>query len=468
MIKTMLKGIIATTLLTLVVGLAGCGQVQNSQITEVPSESTQVREEEKEDGIYTVELKELLIGNVDQSVLKYDGIVYQSDIFIAEYRLYIVSDSDEKVAEEIRHAYEALESFLQSDDYIGIPICVAIMAEGVKEDADCYVAVIENIDYSYNYHGKRENNVVTKYVSYIEPHGINGNAKMYDPDKDYSINQESYWESYEVEQLNFDYFNIALNGEEDSFEYPPAEINVDYLDEVASIEITDVEEWKYRERMNITLTSEEVEALKDIKDCINPSPMPWDVKERYCDGCRMNLYDAQGNLITCWYNDLLFKIVDDSGQFLSLDAELEEWMEAIVKSHDLYSAIYSRAPGLKYFSELENAETGKGIENYLPNGSNDYIRFDMDEEDISSLRELADKMTVTGEAQLSINEMEHEYDNIRYHLSVYTNTEVCYDFYITDEGCVYIQTEGSYQVVGEGVAEWFRNLEAKYGLDRID
>lgn len=245
------------------------------------------------------------------------------------------------------------------------------------------------------------------------------------------------------------------------------ELNLEYLDEVVAIEIVDSYEGKYEEELYIKLTAEEIAALKGMKDRMVSEPLPWESNGVGYSGYKMNMYDKDGNLLTSWNCGSYYRIIDSQGQFIDINDELREWKKGMEKAHDVSFSIYARTPGENYFAELVNADHGNGIEVYLANGSDDYIRFDLDDEDLYTLQELTDTICVIRKSPLTIKEMDQEYDNLKYTLSVYTNTEASYDFVITDDGSIYIQTKYTFLVGGEGVEEWFRTLEAKYGLDKI-
>ena len=216
-----------------------------------------------------------------------------------------------------------------------------------------------------------------------------------------------------------------------------------------------------------TTTAEEIAALKGMKDRMVSEPLPWESNGVGYSGYKMNMYDKDGNLLTSWNCGSYYRIIDSQGQFIDINDELREWKKGMEKAHDVSFSIYARTPGENYFAELVNADHGNGIEVYLANGSDDYIRFDLDDEDLYTLQELTDTICVIRKSPLTIKEMDQEYDNLKYTMSVYTNTEASYDFVITDDGSIYIQTKYTFLVGGEGVEEWFRTLEAKYGLDQI-
>ena len=56
--------------------------------------------------------------------------------------------------------------------------------------------------------GKHENLIVEDHVSHIEPYGIDDEVAIYDENVDYLINQESYWNEFDVDYVNYDYFNL--------------------------------------------------------------------------------------------------------------------------------------------------------------------------------------------------------------------------------------------------------------------
>ncbi len=246
------------------------------------------------------------------------------------------------------------------------------------------------------------------------------------------------------------------------------ELNLEYLDEVVAIEIVDSYEGKYEEELYIELNAEEVSALKAIKDEIKSEPLPWESNSVGYEGYKMNLYDKDGNLLTSWnYTFWPNKIVDAQGQFLNYDTELKEWIKEMEETHDVIFSLYARTPGENYFAELVNADHGHGEDCTDRAGDNEYISFDLDDEDIFTLQELTDTICIIEKSPLTIKEMDQEYDNLKYIVDVYTDTESSYSFCITDDGSVYIQTKYTFLIGGEGVEEWFRTIEAKYGLDQI-
>ncbi len=246
------------------------------------------------------------------------------------------------------------------------------------------------------------------------------------------------------------------------------ELDLEYLDEVTSIEIVDSYEGKYEEELLIVLTEEEITALKAIKDKIKPEAMPWETNSVGYDGYKMNMYDKDGNFLTSWnYSFWPNKIVDTQGQFLDYDDALKEWIKDMEETEDVSFKLYARTPGENYFAELINADHGHGEDCTDRAGDNEYISFDLDEEDICTLQELTDTICIIEKSPLTIKEMDHEYDNLKYIIYVYTDTDAPYDFCVTNDGSIYIQTKYTFLVGGEGVEEWFRTLEAKYGLDKI-
>ena len=215
--KAFIKGSIAIALLLGSIGLTGCnmlgsmmGNVFSSEEPEyiVEVTSAELFSEEAEEVQEDKSMPDLLAEGVDQNVLEYRGCVYITKHSISEYELYIVSDSNEKVAEEIRNAYKVLDQYLQSDEYKGEAISIAILTDSIHCHASNYIAAIENVDYSYNYYGEKEYYTVEDHISYIEPHGIDEESEIYDESIDYIINQESFWSEFEADCVNFDYFNL--------------------------------------------------------------------------------------------------------------------------------------------------------------------------------------------------------------------------------------------------------------------
>jgi len=235
------------------------------------------------------------------------------------------------------------------------------------------------------------------------------------------------------------------------------DFSVDYLDQVAAIEIDDVVEGKYKESIRCNLTREEVEGLKEIKDSLELS----DITEKELSyQYKLNLYDKDGNLITYWEVVNFYYIIDGNGQFINNDGELEAWIEGVEESRDLITEIYDRTPGENYFSELCNISKGNGQEVVDHYDGVEYISFDLDGEDIQSLNSLCESIGVIEEPKEKIKYR----DDLYYTMDVYTDTGEYYEFYISNDGTVYIQLKQTYQVVGDDVYAWFRGIEEKYGL----
>ena len=237
------------------------------------------------------------------------------------------------------------------------------------------------------------------------------------------------------------------------------DLNLDYLEKVAYIEIDDFVKGKYKESIWCKLTDEEVEALKEMAGDIERSETPENISLSYYG---LYLYDENGTLITCWDVAHAYCVVDGEGQSMDKDGALKPWLESIEKAHNITYDIYDRTPGDKYFAGLENINQGFGSENANHSAGTENIFFYLDEEDIASLKSL--DMEITGQPK------EYTYNNQNLYYSVDTfmpSGAEGYSFDVMLDGTVYITTGQLYQVAGEGVEEWFREIEAKYGLDKI-
>jgi len=224
--KAFVKGSIAIAVLLGSIGLSGCNMLGSMVGNMLPSkepgydieesgtelfseENMEYSKEEIKDLLQDKTLPDLLTENVDQSVLEYrQCVVNCTNPVVVEYRLYLISNSNEDVAGEIRNAYEVLAQYLQSDEYKGEAISIAILTDSIHCHASNYIAAIENVDYSYNYYGKKEYYTVEDHISYIEPLGIDEESEIYDESIDYFINQESFWSEFEADCVNFNYFNL--------------------------------------------------------------------------------------------------------------------------------------------------------------------------------------------------------------------------------------------------------------------
>ncbi|MBO5081747.1 MAG: hypothetical protein J6C06_03985 [Lachnospiraceae bacterium] len=216
--KTFIKSSIAIAFLLGSIGLTGCNLAGDIMENMLPGEEQEysIEEdgeklslEEVEELLRDKELPELLVEGVDQSVLEYRGCAYITKQSISEYELYIVSDSDEKIAEEIRNTYKVLDQYLQSDAYEGEAITIVIKTDSIHCHASTYIAAIGNVDYSYNYYGKKDYYTVEDHISHIEPYGIDEESEIYNESIDYIINREDFWNDFEADCVNFDFFLLG-------------------------------------------------------------------------------------------------------------------------------------------------------------------------------------------------------------------------------------------------------------------
>ena len=216
--KAFIKSSIAIAFLLGSIGLTGCnlaGDIMENMLPDeeqeysIEEDSENLSLEEVEELLRDKELPELLVEGVDQSVLEYRGYAYITQQSISEYELYIVSDSDEKIAEEIRNTYKVLDQYLQSDAYEGEAITIVIKTDSIHCHASTYIAAIGNVDYSYNYYGKKDYYTVEDHISHIEPYGIDEESEIYNESIDYIINQEDFWNDFEADCVNFDFFLLG-------------------------------------------------------------------------------------------------------------------------------------------------------------------------------------------------------------------------------------------------------------------
>lgn len=216
--KAFVKSSIAIAFLLGSIGLTGCNLAGGIMENMLPGEeqeysieeaSEKLSLEEVEELLRDKELPELLVEGVDQSVLEYRGCACITKQSISEYELYTVSDSDEKIAEEIRNTYKVLDQYLQSDAYEGEAITIVIKTDSIYCHASTYIAAIGNVDYSYNYYGKKDYYTVEDHISHIEPYGIDEESEIYNESIDYIINQEDFWNDFEADCVNFDFFLLG-------------------------------------------------------------------------------------------------------------------------------------------------------------------------------------------------------------------------------------------------------------------
>ena len=216
--KSCLKTGVAFAFLLGSIGLSGCNMLGSMMGSLLPGEAPEYNMEENDTELSSAEitdllqdktLPDLLMENVNQSVLEYRRtVVHSTNPEIVEYDLYLVSNSNEDMSREIKNAYEVLDQYLQSDEYKGEAICIAIMTDSIHCHASLYIAAIGNVDYSYNYYGKKDYYIVEDHIFHIEPYGIDEESEIYDESIDYLINTESFWNEFEADCVNFDYFNL--------------------------------------------------------------------------------------------------------------------------------------------------------------------------------------------------------------------------------------------------------------------
>ncbi len=236
--------------------------------------------------------------------------------------------------------------------------------------------------------------------------------------------------------------------------------NVDYINQVASIQVTDSIEGEYVEVLCIDIAQEDVEKLKSIQIAEGTGDIPGDAGFKY----KLNMYDKDGDLVATWKVVRSKRILDHKGQLIAKDGELKEWAQGIENTYNISSKVYGRTPGENYFTELKNAYKGGGDESVDYYEGLEYIKFELDEEDIKGLQMLADTICVDEEPKEKIKYR----DDLYYLVTVYTANDGVYYFSVMLDGTVYVQPKQTYQVLGQGVEDYFRKLESKYGLNKVN
>lgn len=238
------------------------------------------------------------------------------------------------------------------------------------------------------------------------------------------------------------------------------EFNVEYIEQISTIQAVDVVDGVYKEGLCIDLTKEDVEKLKNIPVTQGTGIALGENGFLY----KLNMCDENGNVVASWKIAITKQILDQKGQLIAKDGELNDWIKHIEKTYDISKKVYDRTPGPKYFASLKDVKKGDGEEFVDYYEGLEYIKFELDEEDIAGIQNLCEAIGVDEEPKDKIKNR----DDLYYILNVYTSTDGSYEFYIMLDGTIYVQTKQTYQVIGDGVEEYFRKLESKYGLDKIN
>ncbi len=230
-----------------------------------------------------------------------------------------------------------------------------------------------------------------------------------------------------------------------------------YLDNVTYAKICDPAEGLYVEELDISLTDEELDALKAISDEISCKDYTGTISST---GYAIKFYDEKDNEVAMWMVGMRYTIEDSTGQVLNMkDNELQPWLTAIEEKYITSEILYERTPGPNYFYQLDKTVKVNVYELLdTPTVENPGMSVTLTEEEVQAL--------CACQGTISVKEVEEDERDYSYTISGFTEAGAdTFEFWIKADGRIYVRNDqGAFEVYGEEIEAWVRQIEDAYGF----
>lgn len=224
---------------------------------------------------------------------------------------------------------------------------------------------------------------------------------------------------------------------------PEVEMNINYA-EVASIQIVDISDDMYEEKLQYDLTSEQVDGFIASIDDLTLSN-----KKSGNKGCyKLNMYDKDGNLIDVWKVNILKYITNNKGETYKSDS-IKTWLKSVEGTFNIsLESIFSRKPAKNYFSLMSEASFGK-IHELTENNFQESLDIDLNEKDINEMTSSLQNVEFSGTASNNIKK--------KYTIDVFNENGATLYILYADEN-LKIYNDFGYEISGGNIKEWLEKL----------
>ena len=222
------------------------------------------------------------------------------------------------------------------------------------------------------------------------------------------------------------------------------------LRDYSSAVICDVTEHAYEPVLNVTLTSEDIQALADAFDGIELS------NELVLQEPLYKICFKNGDDSVEWTVDDYRTIYVNTGGKFERTGKIDTVLTEIEDKNNISLDLFGRTPGKFYFSDLDQADHGTFFK-FTENNFEDSMETDIDESLIENLKQNKNLLETGSEQNKDIDTL--------YYINFYDSySNGLHVFKITESGKVY--TGSGYEIKGDYITDFVKSVMDHVGISQ--
>ena len=223
----------------------------------------------------------------------------------------------------------------------------------------------------------------------------------------------------------------------------PTDVNsgsIDRFSEITSIKIVDISDDLYEDKLEYTLTSEQVSSFIELQSDLSL----YDKRSGSHEWYKLELYGKNDLLIDTFAVGTNYFITDSAGRSYKSD-KLKDWLKSVTESYDMsISKVSGRQPSDNYFKFLSEGTSGRFTEKAETNFDK-VLELELTETDIKELSSALENTEFSKEATTDIP--------FKYTIEVYNKYGAfLYAIYVDEN--MHIYTEYGYEITGGTITDW--------------
>lgn len=216
--------------------------------------------------------------------------------------------------------------------------------------------------------------------------------------------------------------------------------SIDRFSEITSIKIVDISDDLYEDKLEYTLTSEQVSSFIELQSDLSL----YDKRSGSHEWYKLELYGKNDELIDTFAVGANYFITDSTGRSYSSD-KLKDWLKSVTESYDMsISKVCGRQPSDNYFKFMSEGTSGRFDEKAETNFDK-VLELELTETDIKELSSALENIEFSKEATADIP--------FKYTIEVYNKYGAfLYAIYVDEN--MHIYTEYGYEITGGTITDW--------------
>ena len=216
--------------------------------------------------------------------------------------------------------------------------------------------------------------------------------------------------------------------------------SIDRFSEITSIKIVDISDDLYEDKLEYTLTTEQVSSFLELQNDLYLN----DKRSGSYEWYKLELYGKDDALIDTFSVGTNYFITDSAGRSYKSD-KLKDWLKSVTESYDMsISKVCGRQPSDNYFKFMSEGSSGR-LDEKAETNFDKVLELELTETDIKELSSALENIEFSKEAIADIP--------FKYTIEVYNKYGAfLYAIYVDEN--MHIYTDYGYEITGGTITDW--------------